>query len=447
MSKVLKIVVLAIAVLLLVLIGVAGYVAATFDPNAYKPQIIQAVKDKTQRTLKLEGDIKLSFWPGIGGKVGKASLSERGSDKPFASVDEVHVAVKLVPLLSKQVIVDAVEVKGLRANLVRAKDGKMNFEDMTGAPPAAAKPEKASAAGPVAFDIARVVVEDSAISYLDQQGGTDMALSEVNLKTGRIANGVPSTVDLSLKARAAKPKLDLALKGRGGFMFDLEKQHYAMDDMKLEAKGEAAGISKLDASLSGSASARIKTGEVAAEKLALALTGVQDGNNLELKADAPRLALTADKATGEKVTVSAKVSGPARTVSVQAVLPGIEGTAQAFNTGPVTLDLDLTQGELVVKAKAISPVSGNLQTKQVSLSKLALNLAASGPNLPGKSISGELQGSAAVDGAKESVQAHLAGKVGESTIKSKLAVNGFATPAYGFDVDIDQLDLDSATLR
>jgi AsmA protein len=40
------------------------------------------------------------------------------------------------------------------------------------------------------------------------------------------------------------------------------------------------------------------------------------------------------------------------------------------------------------------------------------------------------------------VQANLAGKVGESNLRAKLAVNGFAKPAYGFDVDIDQLDLD-----
>ncbi|HEX9685390.1 MAG TPA: AsmA family protein, partial [Burkholderiales bacterium] len=56
---------------LVVLIGVVlAYIAATFDPNQYKPQIVQAVKEQTQRTLKLEGDIGLSFWPSIGAKIG-----------------------------------------------------------------------------------------------------------------------------------------------------------------------------------------------------------------------------------------------------------------------------------------------------------------------------------------------------------------------------------------
>lgn len=440
MPKILKIVLIAAGVLLAALVAVIGFVAATFDPNAYKPQIVQAVKDKTQRTLKLEGDIKLAFWPSIGAKIGKASLSERGSEKEFASVERAQVAVKLMPLLSKQVIVDGVEVRGLRASLVRTKDGKTNVDDLAGA---GAPPQKEQPAGPApVLDIAKVVVENANLSYRDEATGTQVALSDVNLKTGRVASGVPSKLELSLKAKVNQPKLDLDLKAKGGFLFDLDRQHYAIDGMKLEAKGEAAGISKLDASLTGSAGLRPKSGEVTAEKLALALTGVQAGNNLELKAEAPRLSLTADKATGDRLTLSAKVAGAKQTLVAQLALPGVEGTAQAFKTGPMSLDLDLKQGELTVKVKATSPLSGNLQAKQVALSKLALNLSASGPEIPGKTLSGELQGSAAVDATKEAVQANLAGKVGDSNLKAKLAVNGFAKPAYGFDVDIDQLDLD-----
>jgi len=42
-----------------VAIAIAGvvYIAATFNPNDYKTQIIKLVKDKQQRTLKLDGNI------------------------------------------------------------------------------------------------------------------------------------------------------------------------------------------------------------------------------------------------------------------------------------------------------------------------------------------------------------------------------------------------------
>ena len=54
--KIVKYVLIAFAALVVLVIGVIAYVSATFDPNQYKPQIIKAVKDKTQRTLKLDGD-------------------------------------------------------------------------------------------------------------------------------------------------------------------------------------------------------------------------------------------------------------------------------------------------------------------------------------------------------------------------------------------------------
>jgi AsmA protein len=128
--KILKYLLIAFGGLVVVLGGVLAYVAATFNPNSYKPQVIQMVKDKKQRDLKLDGDIKLKFWPSIGADLGKISLSEFKSDKEFAAIDSLRVSLKLMPLLSKKVIVDEVEVKGVRATIVKFKDGRMNIDDL-----------------------------------------------------------------------------------------------------------------------------------------------------------------------------------------------------------------------------------------------------------------------------------------------------------------------------
>ena len=140
--------------------------------------------------------------------------------------------------------------------------------------------------------------------------------------------------------------------------------------------------------------------------------------------------------------MAAKITGPGGTTIANVVLPGIEGTAAAFKAAGMTLDLDIKQGDQSIKAKVTSPLSGNFQTQQISLPQLGINVTATGPNLPGKSISGSLTGSASVNGSKQQVQANLAGKVSDSTIKAQVAVNGFAPPGVTFDVDIDQLDLD-----
>ena len=432
--KIVKYLLIACGGLIVVVGGVVAYIAATFNPNSYKPQVIQMVKDKKQRDLKLEGDIKLKFWPSIGADLGKISLSEFKSDKEFAAVDSLRVSLKLMPLLSKKLVVDEVEIKGVRATIVKFKDGRMNIDDLL------SKEEKKQEQ--FEFDIDHVVVETAALTYRDEAQGAQYALSNVNLKTGRIAPNVPGKIDLSVTIQGNKPKVDISIALKTKLTFDLEQQVFSLQDMGLDAKGAAADINNLNVKATGGVLAKLKAGELTTDKLAVAMTGVSGKNNLDIKFDAPKLQITKDKAIGDKVTVAAKITGPGGVTIANVVLPSIEGTAAAFKSAGMTLDLDIKQGDQTIKAKVTSPLSGNFQTQQISLPQLGINVTATGPNLPGKSISGSLTGSASVNGSKQQVQANLAGKVADSTIKAVVSVNGFVPPGVTFDVDIDQLDLD-----
>ena len=132
MRSILKWVAIAVGTVVAIAGALIVYIATTFDPNDYKATIVKTVKDRTGRTLALKGDLKLSFFPTLGAKLGETALSERDSNADFASVSEALVAVKLLPLLSKQIIVDAVEVKGLKARVEKDKAGKFNFDDLKG---------------------------------------------------------------------------------------------------------------------------------------------------------------------------------------------------------------------------------------------------------------------------------------------------------------------------
>jgi len=441
--RVIKYLAIILGVFIVLIAAVLAYVASTFDPNQYKPQIVQAVKERTHRSLKLEGDIKLAFFPTIGARLGRATLSEPESNNEFAGVEDLKVAVKLLPLLSKQVVVDAVEVKGLRANLVRHKDGKSNFEDLAaGSGPAAPPPKASGAEAPVKIDIDHIAIEDSALGFRDEAKGEQYALSKLNLKTGRVASGVPTRIDLSFAAQSNKPKLELAIDLKTRVMVDLERQVYSFEDLGMKAKGTAAGISDLDAKVSGNATAKVKTGEFSTDKLSIAVTGSTGKDKLDVKLEAPRLTFAADRASGEKVTVIASIIGEQGTTRANLTLPGIEGTMQAFKSSAMLLDLDLKRADLTLKEKVSSPLTGNIQARQLNLPKLAASIQAGGPNLPGKSLSGELAGSASVDAAKQHLQANLSGKVGDSNVKARIAVMDLTPLSVNFDADIDRLDID-----
>jgi AsmA protein len=251
--KILKYALLAVAGLVIVAGAIVAYIAATFDPNQYKPRIVQAVKERTQRTLRLEGDIGLSFWPSIGAKIGKVSLSERGSEKEFAAVEEVRVSLKLLPLLSRQAVVDTVRVRGLRANLVKARNGRLNVDDLAGAPAEKTAPAPKGAGPDFRVDVAGLDLENATIAYTDEAEGTKVTLSKVSLKTARIAPGVPGRIELSFNAQGDKPKLDLQAALKTRLTFDPAQRSVALEDLALEAKGAAADLKNLAFKATGGA--------------------------------------------------------------------------------------------------------------------------------------------------------------------------------------------------
>lgn len=432
--KYLRYALIGAAVAVLAVMGAASYIAATFDPNAYKPQIIRLVQEKVQRTLKFDGDIRLAFWPGLGADFGRLSLSEFRSDQEFAAVESARVSLALAPLLSRQLVLNEVTIRGVRANIVRFKDGRTNIDDLLARDDERQEQFK--------FDIDHVEIENATLDFRDEVRGVQYALSRVNLKTGRIASGVPTKVELSLAMQGNPPKLDLDANFEARLTFEPDKQIYTLEDFELEARGEAAGFNNLAAKVTGNFTARLKTGEFTTDKLSVAVTSARGKDNLDIRLDVPRLSFTNEKANGDKVTVAARISNPQGTTNANLSLQGIEGTSQSFKSGAMTLELDMKQAALMMKARMSSPLTGNIEARQAQLSKLTASISASSPNLSGKSVSGKFSGSASVDATRQNVQSSLAGKVADSNVKAHIGVANFAAPVIRFDIDIDRFDLD-----
>ncbi|MBY0575886.1 MAG: AsmA family protein [Gallionellaceae bacterium] len=408
MNKVLKYSLIGAGAIAGVAIAGVAYVAATFNPNDYKAGIIKSVKESKQRDLHLDGDIRLSFFPNIGANIGKVSLSEFNSDKEFAAIENAHVSLALLPLLSGQAVVNEVALSGLRAMLVKRKDGSTNIDDLLGKKEEKAGEPKAGDKRQARFDIASVSIEKTALTYRDEGSGAQYAVKDLSLNTGRIANGVPGKISLSAAIQASQPKLDITAQLKTTLTFDLGKQQYRLEGLDLQAGGAALDISSLKIKAGGDISADLAAHEFGAKKFSLNASGTKAKDAFEATLDAPALSLTKDKFSGEKLT----------------------------------LDVGLRQPEQAFKVKLSSQLSGNLQARQFNLNDLVVAINASGDKLPNKSVSSEMKGSVQVDAAKEAVQVNLAGGLLQSRVKAKVGVNGFAEPAIRFDVDVDQFDAD-----
>jgi AsmA protein len=245
--KALKILLYLVLGLVVLVVAAVAIFAMTFDPNRYKDDIQRIVKERTGRTLELKGPLELAFWPSLGAKVAGVVLSEHAAPQPFVSLESAHASVALLPLLRGRVTVDRIRLSGLRAQIVKDKEGRFNFQDLieqAGEKPAAKAEKKApdSGRGAVAFDIAGVTIERAALAYRDLASGQEIALNDLKLETGRIAENAEGKLDFATALKRNTPPLDarLALNGR----YALKPESVALDFTgKLDEstiKGKAA---------------------------------------------------------------------------------------------------------------------------------------------------------------------------------------------------------------
>lgn len=431
--KAVKIVAFVLGGLVVLLGAVAAFIVATFDANKWKGEISQLVQEKKSRSLKIEGDLSLSLFPSVGVQLGKATLSEHKSEQVFASVDSARVSVRLMPLLSKQVVVDTVELGGMKARLVRFKDGRMNIDDLL------SKDEKEP---PARFDIAGVKFANGELAWRDEKAGQEVTLSGLDLTTGRLANAASDKFELSAKLAGNKPRLAAQLAAKGEYRYDLDKKSYGGAKLDLRLNGDVADLKALELALNAAALQLAGANEVAVDQLLLTAKGKEGGDAFELRLEAPKLALAADKASGAAVNAALKLTGAQRAIDAKIALSGVEGKSQSLQAGKLTLELDARQGETTVKGNLASALAANLEKQTVELPAFSGELNVANPQMPMKSVKLPLTGGLRADIDGQTAAVHANTQFDESKIAAKVNVSRFSPLALGFDLDIDKLNVD-----
>ena len=443
MRKILKYVLWSVFGIAATVSSVLAYVALTFDPNAYKPQIIQAVQDNTQRTLKLDGDIKLMFFPNIGARLGKVSLSEFRSEQEFASVADASVSLAVWPLLKKQMVVNQVHVNGVKVSVVKYKNGKSNLDDLLSPKP---EVEQAALSEPqsqaVAFDVANVTIENCDLQFDDQLAANKIHVSNLNVKTGRLINALPTPVELSARIQTTQPSTDVTLRMASTLSFDLESNRYSLNGMELNAEGAVLDITGLMLKLAGDASADLQGQNFELNLFVFNASGEKAGEPFEAHLTVPTVSLKHEDFSGENLQINASFNSEFGKASAALKLPSFKGNMDKFSLQGMTLQAGLVQPDQSFNAKIDTALIGSMKTMQFNLKDLSIALKASGENLPGKVIESSLKGSVQADLTRQSVHAKFAGGLLQSQIKAEAAIKNFNSPVVRYDFEIDTLDLD-----
>lgn len=248
MKKTFKILGLALAVVIGLLITVAIVLPFVFDPNQYKDDIIRLVKEKTGRDLKIEKKIGWSFFPRLGIEAGGLELSNApGFGKgPFAKIDAAGAHVEILPLLGGRLSVDTVFLHGLNLNLAKNAAGKNNWEDLAAKESGPAKPEPDKKTSGNSFlaglSVGRLDIRRTTINWHDATAGSTLAVHQLELSTGKFVSGEPLDLHLGFEfARDKAAPVKIALQSRLTASPDtlkLAKLDLKVDDSRLTGSME-----------------------------------------------------------------------------------------------------------------------------------------------------------------------------------------------------------------
>ena len=415
----------------LVLIAV-GIIATTFNPNDYKQKIIDLVQEKKERTLKLDGDIKLAFWPKIGADLGKVSLSEHKNSQEFASVNSVKVSLALLPLLKKELVVDTVYIDGAQANIIKYKDGSTNFDDLM------SKDEESQ---DIKFDIDGVHITNSALSYSDEGIGAKYNISKFNLKSGHIALAEPVDVTTDFIVNSNQPAITANANLKGNFLVDTATKHYVAKGLDAAIKGDMFGGKSVDVTLSGDVDAKPETHEILVDSLKLVGSGQFNDAKMSIDLSAPKLDAQKDEVTSKKATVSLSHEKAGDTFKANIELADIKGSPKALESSGITVDISGVQGKRTISGKFSSPFNGNLESLIFDLPKLAGNLDVKDPSLPNGGMKGNFDLSAHTDIKNALSNSKFNLNIDETKLVGDIAVSNFTKPSIKFNLNADKLNL------
>jgi len=220
------------------------------DENMVKETISTHFENNTGQTLSINGPLNWSVFPWVGIKLADVQVgSALGfGDKPLAAVQELDVKIGVKPLFEKKIAVDTVVLKGVRLNLRKNKDGKVNWEGLASA--AEGKEKKAEPTGEGKQDqiklsdfeikLKGIELEDVNLHFDDEQEGVSVKLDDLAVKVGELVADTPVPLRVSFKLKNNKPvlELDFTMSTDMNFTGDFQRLDMAALAVELNVAGE-----------------------------------------------------------------------------------------------------------------------------------------------------------------------------------------------------------------
>ncbi|MGD9107730.1 MAG: AsmA family protein [Gammaproteobacteria bacterium] len=254
MKKSFKIFGIILSIIILLMI-IGGFLVFKFvDLNTFKPVIVAQVKKITGRTLTVSGDINWSFYPVLGVDFKNATLSNLPGfgDQPFVKADDVKIGVHLLPLLSHRIEIERLVVNGLLINLLKNRQGAVNWQMPTAklgdkAQSTVSSGDKKLASIKQIAVIKLIDLRNITINWQDSQTGRKSKIDNLSLQAKDIREGELFPVNLSLRVNGAQT-INARLIGNVVFTNNevkISELNLGLNDNTITGNLDAVGVNKI----------------------------------------------------------------------------------------------------------------------------------------------------------------------------------------------------------
>ena len=397
MTKLLKIVLWSLASLVVIVLLAAILIPVLVNPNDYKDDIAQQVYQKTGRTLSIEGDIDLSIsLPlSVSLDLGKTELSNAKGfgDKPFAKMDGASLYVAIMPLLTENRLdIGEIRLNNMSLNLIKNKAGKTNWADLSGEKTTSGTDKKSSETGKdnskaatdkasmPAINVAGLNVKDAQISWTDEQNNQHIVLSKANISISELIEDKPFELELSTQINSSNPEIKGSINLTSSPIISLSQQLFKLPktQLTLDLTGSA---------LPGGANKTILGGDISFD--------------------------------GQKQILDIK--------------------GMKLSSYDMVMD-----GQFLARKLDSAPeFSGKVSIAQFSPKQLAATLGAALPAMKEDKALTSADARLSFTGDQNSLNiSSLTANLDDTSLTGTASIKNFQKPAYGFDLKLNQLNLD-----
>ncbi|AKP32396.1 outer membrane assembly protein AsmA [Yersinia aleksiciae] len=203
-----------LVILLVVIVAGMSALVLLVNPNDFRAYMVKQVEKKSGYHLQLEGDLRWHVWPQLSIIVGRTALTAPGATAPVVSAENMRLDVKLWPLLSHQLDVKQVMLKGAVIRLTPESEA----QQLPGAPVAPSGSTSVNEHRAWKLDINKVQIADSLLIW-QRTDNDQVNVRDLNLE---LKQDDQRQVYISLSSRVNRNQRDVTFS----MVADADMRHY-----------------------------------------------------------------------------------------------------------------------------------------------------------------------------------------------------------------------------